>query len=47
MPPGRYDLDAESTSGRERVRGVQATADAPYAVQVLSASGDVSVEGRP
>jgi hypothetical protein len=47
MPPGRYDLDAESTSGRERVRGVQATADAPYVVQVLSASGDVSVDGRP
>jgi hypothetical protein len=47
MPPGRYDLDAESTSGAERVRGVDARSDAPYSVQVLSASGDVSVEGRP
>src|SRR4051812_41650900 len=46
MPPGRYDLDAESTSGEERVRGVDARPDAPYAVQLLSASGDVSVEGR-
>ena len=46
MPPGRYDLDAESTSGSEVVRGIDARSDAPYAVQVLSASGDVSVEGR-
>ena len=46
MPPGRYDLDAESTSGDEAVRGITARRDAPYAVQVLSASGDVSVEGR-
>ena len=46
MPPGRYDLDAESTSGSESVRGVDARSDAPYALQVLSAAGDVSVEGR-
>jgi hypothetical protein len=46
MPPGSYDLDAESTSGSEVVRGVDARSDAPYVVQVLSASGDVSVEGR-
>ncbi len=46
MPPGRYDLDAESTSGSEVVRGIDARPDAPYALQVLSASGDVSVEGR-
>jgi hypothetical protein len=45
-PAGRYDLDAESTSGSKSVRGVDARTDAPYAVQVLSASGDVSVEGR-
>ena len=46
MPPGRYDLDAESTSGDEAVRGIIARPDAPYVVQVLSASGDVWVEGR-
>ncbi len=46
MPPGRYDLDAESTSGDEVVRGVTARPDAPYAVQALSGSGDVWVEGR-
>jgi hypothetical protein len=46
IPPGRYDLDVESTSGSELVRGVDDRADAPYVVQALSASGDVSVEGR-
>ena len=38
-PPGRYDIDAESASGSERVRGITATDDAPYRVQVLSGSG--------
>jgi hypothetical protein len=47
MPPGRYDLDAESTSGDATVRGITSRADAPYAVQALSGSGDVFVEGRP
>jgi len=46
MPPGRYDLDAESTSGATGVHGVQARDDAPYVVQALSASGEVLVEGR-
>jgi hypothetical protein len=46
MPAGRYDLDAETSSGEETVRGVIARPDAPYAVQLLSASGDLSVEGR-
>ena len=46
LPAGRYDLDAESSTGSEHVRGVTARPDAPYSVQALSASGDVSVEGR-
>jgi hypothetical protein len=46
LPAGRYDLDAESNSGEASVRGVTARDDAPYSVQVLSGSGDVSVEGR-
>jgi hypothetical protein len=46
LPAGRYDIDAESASGDERVRGVVADDDAPYSVQALSTSGDVSVEGR-
>jgi hypothetical protein len=46
LPAGRYDIDAESTSGSADVRGITAHADAPYSVQVLSGSGDVNVEGR-
>jgi hypothetical protein len=45
LPAGRYDIDAESASGDERVRGMVADDDAPYSIQVLSTSGDVSVEG--
>ena len=39
LPAGRYDLDAESTSGSESVRGLTPRADAPYTVQVLSGVG--------
>lgn len=46
LPSGPYDLDAESSFGDERVRGVTPNADAPYSVQALSTSGDVFVEGR-
>jgi len=46
LPSGRYDLDAESGSGRATVHGVLARADAPYSVQVLSNQGDVDVRGR-
>jgi hypothetical protein len=46
LPAGRYDIDAESASGEARVHGVVADDDAPYSVQALSTSGDVSVEGR-
>jgi hypothetical protein len=42
---GRYDIDAESSSGDERVRGVIDDDDSPYTVQALSTSGDVSVVG--
>jgi hypothetical protein len=46
MPPGRYDLDSETSSGEQLVRGVVARPDAPYSVQLLSGSGDLAVEGR-
>jgi hypothetical protein len=46
LPAGRYDVDAESSTGRESIRGLISRADAPYAIQLLSGSGDVSVEGR-
>ena len=47
VPPGRYQVEAESASGSHSVRGVDAVADAPFAIQALSSSGDVSVVGRP
>jgi len=45
VPPGRYRVDVNSDLGAERVRGVTAAEDAPNAVQALSGSGDVTVEG--
>lgn len=47
VPSGRYELDAETPGGRAVVRGVEAEPDAPFSVQALSSSGDVTVEGRP
>jgi hypothetical protein len=46
VPAGRYQVEAESTNGAERVSGVAAVGDAPFSIQALSSSGDVSVEGR-
>jgi hypothetical protein len=45
VPPGTYDLDAESASGEEHVRGVKATVESPFAITALSGSGDVTVQG--
>jgi hypothetical protein len=47
VPPGRYQVEAESASGGHSVRGLETASDAPYAIQALSSSGDVSVEARP
>jgi hypothetical protein len=46
VPPGRYRLDAETAAGRRTVRGVTEATDAPFSLQALSSSGDVTVEGR-
>jgi len=44
VPSGRYQIDAQSDSGASRIRGLTDTPDAPFLVQALSTSGDVSVE---
>jgi hypothetical protein len=44
VPRGRYQVDADSASGRSVVRGVQAVQDGPFSVDVSSSSGDVTVE---
>lgn len=45
VPGGRYRVDAETDGGRRTVRGVLAEDDAPFQIQALSDSGDVSVTG--
>jgi hypothetical protein len=45
VPAGRYRVDAQSDSGSSRVRGLSTADDAPFAVQALSTSGNVSVDG--
>jgi hypothetical protein len=46
VPSGRYRLDVETAGGGQRVRGITPADDAPFAIQALSSSGDVTVEGR-
>ncbi len=46
LPSGGYEIDVESSSGRETVRGLTARDDAPYSVQALSGSGEITLEGR-
>jgi hypothetical protein len=45
VPPGRYRIDVHSDAGAARVRGLTVADDASNAVQALSGSGDVTVEG--
>jgi len=47
VPPGRYRVDAESDEGSRDVRGVTEADDAPFQIQALSTSGDVSVGSEP
>ena len=47
VPPGRYRVDAESDEGRRNVRGVTVGDDAPFQIQALSTTGDVSVGSGP
>jgi hypothetical protein len=44
VPPGRYQIDAQSDTGNTGVSGVIAVEDAPFQIQALSATGDVLVE---
>ncbi|MGH2969623.1 MAG: DUF4097 family beta strand repeat-containing protein [Solirubrobacteraceae bacterium] len=44
VPPGRYQVDADTDEGRRSVRGVTPAEDAPFQIQALSSAGDVAVE---
>jgi hypothetical protein len=45
VPAGGYRVEADSNNGRTEVSGIQRSATAPYEVQALSDSGDVTVRG--
>jgi Putative adhesin len=45
VPPGRYRVDVHSDAGTERVRGLTVADDASNAVQALSGTGNVTVQG--
>jgi hypothetical protein len=45
VPGGRYRVDASTSRGAPAIHGVTPDAGAPFAIQALSGSGAVSVEG--
>jgi putative adhesin len=45
VPAGGYRVEADSNNGRAEVSGIQRSAAAPYEIQALSDSGDVTVRG--
>jgi hypothetical protein len=46
VPPGRYQVDADSGAGTRSVRGLTEVDDAPFQIQAISSTGDVAVESR-
>lgn len=44
VPQGRYETDAQSEAGSRRVRGIFEAEGAPFSIQALSRTGDVTVE---
>ena len=44
VPAARYSIDAQSDTGEVRTRGLVPSEDAPFQIQALSTSGDVTVE---
>jgi hypothetical protein len=45
VPPGRYRITATAASGRRHVRDVTSSPSSPFAIDVESRSGDVTVAG--
>jgi Putative adhesin len=43
VPAGRYSIDADSNVGTVAVRGLEQADDAPWAIQALSSTGDVTL----
>jgi hypothetical protein len=47
VPAGRYRVDADATRGEVAVRGLRRAEDAPFQIQALSTTGNVTVEAAP
>ena len=47
VPEGQYRVDAGNSNGSASVRGVTPAADAPWSIQALSNTGNVTVLGKP
>jgi hypothetical protein len=47
VPEGRYRVDAATSDGTASVRGLTQADDAPWSIQALSNTGEVTVLGRP
>jgi hypothetical protein len=47
VPEGRYRIDAATSDGDATVRGLTEAGDAPWSIQALSNTGDVTVLGTP
>jgi hypothetical protein len=43
VPPGRYSIDADTSTGTVALRGLERAENAPWKIQALSNSGDVTV----
>lgn len=46
VPPGRYSIDADTSEGSVALRGLERAENAPWKIQALSNSGDVTVEAE-
>jgi DUF4097 and DUF4098 domain-containing protein YvlB len=47
VPRGRYRIDADANDGQVVLRGVTSADDAPWEIQALSGSGDVTIVANP
>ena len=47
VPPGRYRIVAKTDSGERKVSGLASSGQAPFAIQAVSSSGDVTLRGVP
>jgi DUF4097 and DUF4098 domain-containing protein YvlB len=47
VPPGRYQVNAKTGDGTRKVTGLSSSAQAPFAIEAQTGSGDVTIKGVP